>query len=181
MINFSCSIIERSTTTIVALVQLSMREELTVLFPLQNLPVIHSSVITRCRSCRTYINPFVTFTDSRRWRCPMCFRVNEGMHCNLLSISVQLSVIVIRLSSDCLSFLWAQNPFVFVLVPEEFCFDPVTRQYGDPSKRPEVRNATVEFIAPSEYMVISLKWYESECLESVDQCVQWLKSSSPAY
>ena len=45
----------------------------------QNLPVIHSSVITRCRSCRTYINPFVTFTDSRRWRCPMCFRVNEGM------------------------------------------------------------------------------------------------------
>lgn len=82
---------------------------------LQNLPVIHSSVITRCRSCRTYINPFVTFTDSRRWRCPMCFRVNE--------------------------------------VPEEFCFDPTTRQYGDPSKRPEVRNATVEFIAPSEYML----------------------------
>ncbi|KAM7441154.1 Protein transport protein Sec24B [Porites harrisoni] len=82
---------------------------------LQNLPVIHSSVITRCRSCRTYINPFVTFTDSRRWRCPMCFRVNE--------------------------------------VPEEFCFDPTTRQYGDPSKRPEVRTATVEFIAPSEYML----------------------------
>ena len=41
----------------------------------------------------------------------------------------------------------------FVLVPEEFCFDPTTRQYGDPSKRPEIRNATVEFIAPSEYMV----------------------------
>lgn len=82
---------------------------------LQNLPVIHSTVITRCRSCRTYINPFVTFTDSRRWRCPMCFRVNE--------------------------------------VPEEFCYDPATRQYGDPSKRPEIRNATVEFIAPSEYML----------------------------
>ena len=39
------------------------------------------------------------------------------------------------------------------VVPEEFCFDPTTRQYGDPSKRPEVRTATVEFIAPSEYMV----------------------------
>ena len=42
---------------------------------------------------------------------------------------------------------------LLVLVPEEFCFDPTTRQYGDPAKRPEVRNATVEFIAPSEYMV----------------------------
>ncbi|EDO29943.1 predicted protein, partial [Nematostella vectensis] len=82
---------------------------------LQSLPVIHSSVITRCRSCRTYINPFVTFTDARRWRCPMCFRSNE--------------------------------------VPEEFCFDPATKTYGDPSRRPEIKSATVEFIAPSEYML----------------------------
>lgn len=47
-------------------------------------------------------------------------------------------------------FLYIYYCFV---VPEEFCFDPTTRQYGDPSKRPEVRTATVEFIAPSEYMV----------------------------
>ena len=80
--------IEPSTIIIVALVQHSMPVELTLLLLLQNLPVIHSSVITRCRSCRTYINPFVTFTDSRRWRCPMCFRVNEGMLCNFLSVIV---------------------------------------------------------------------------------------------
>lgn len=43
----------------------------------QQLPVIQSSVIVRCRSCRTYINPFVTFVDMRRWKCNLCFRVNE--------------------------------------------------------------------------------------------------------
>ena len=63
---------------------------LNFVFP-QNLPVIHSSVITRCRSCRTYINPFVTFTDSRRWRCPMCFRVNEGM--SLQDLSYPLNIL----------------------------------------------------------------------------------------
>jgi len=39
------------------------------------------------------------------------------------------------------------------VVPEEFQFDPVTKSYGDPSRRPEVRTGTIEFIAPSEYMV----------------------------
>lgn len=63
---------------------------LNFVFP-QNLPVIHSSVITRCRSCRTYINPFVTFTDSRRWRCPMCFRVNEGK--SLQDLSYPLNIL----------------------------------------------------------------------------------------
>ncbi|KMQ98170.1 protein transport protein sec24b-like protein [Lasius niger] len=38
-------------------------------------------------------------------------------------------------------------------LPEEFQFDPVTKSYGDPSRRPEVRTGTIEFIAPSEYMV----------------------------
>ena len=45
---------------------------------LQNLPVIQSPVIVRCKSCRTYINPFVSFIDQRRWKCNMCFRTNEG-------------------------------------------------------------------------------------------------------
>ena len=36
-------------------------------------------------------------------------------------------------------------------MPEEFLFDPVTRSYGDPSKRPEINSSTIEFIAPSEY------------------------------
>ena len=30
-------------------------------------------------------------------------------------------------------------------------FDPVTRSYGDPSKRPEINSSTIEFIAPPEY------------------------------
>ena len=81
-----------------------------------DLPVIQSSVIVRCRSCRTYINPFVKFIDNgRRWRCPVCMLSN--------------------------------------VVPDDFFFDPATQTYGDPSRRPEIRSATVEFIAPSEYML----------------------------
>ena len=34
--------------------------------------------VIRCRQCRTYINPFVTFIDNgRRWTCNMCRRANE--------------------------------------------------------------------------------------------------------
>ena len=40
-----------------------------------------------------------------------------------------------------------------IAVPDEFSFDPVTKTYGDPQRRPEIRSATIEFIAPSEYMV----------------------------
>ena len=41
-------------------------------------PVIDHTVITRCRVCRTYINPFSTFlSHGRRWRCNMCFRVHD--------------------------------------------------------------------------------------------------------
>lgn len=40
-----------------------------------------------------------------------------------------------------------------LLVPEEFNFDPVTKSYGSPERRPEIKSATIEFIAPSEYMV----------------------------
>ncbi|MBN3302571.1 SC24A protein, partial [Amia calva] len=82
---------------------------------LSQLPVVTSSTIVRCRSCRTYINPFVTFLDQRRWKCNLCYRVND--------------------------------------VPEEFMYNPVSRSYGEPHKRPEVQNPTIEFIAPSEYML----------------------------
>ncbi|XP_076745967.1 protein transport protein Sec24B isoform X1 [Maylandia zebra] len=82
---------------------------------LQQLPVITSNTIVRCRSCRTYINPFVTFLDQRRWKCNLCYRVND--------------------------------------VPDEFMYNPVTRSYGEPHKRPEVQNSTVEFIASSDYML----------------------------
>ncbi|KAM7539820.1 hypothetical protein Aperf_G00000030252 [Anoplocephala perfoliata] len=81
-----------------------------------DLPVIQTSVIVRCRSCRLYINPFVKFTDSgRRWRCPVCLLSNS--------------------------------------IPDDFYYDPSTQTYGDPARRPEIRNATVEFIAPSDYMI----------------------------
>lgn len=83
---------------------------------LSSLNTINSTVIVRCRSCRTYINPFVQFIDSgRRWRCNVCFLANA--------------------------------------IPDDFYYDPGTQTYGDPARRPEIRSATVEFIAPSEYML----------------------------
>ena len=50
------------------------------IYPLgpEPVPVIESTIITRCRMCRTYMNPFVSFTShGRRWRCNMCYRVQD--------------------------------------------------------------------------------------------------------
>lgn len=44
---------------------------------LTHLPVIQCNVIVRCRACRTYINPFVFFVDTKRWKCNLCYRINE--------------------------------------------------------------------------------------------------------
>ncbi|CAB3244259.1 unnamed protein product [Arctia plantaginis] len=82
---------------------------------LNHLPVIQCTTIVRCRACRTYINPFVYFVDAKRWKCNLCYRVND--------------------------------------LPEEFQYDPVSKSYGDPSRRPEIKSATIEFIAPGEYML----------------------------
>uniref|UniRef100_A0A183D9H1 Chitin synthase n=1 Tax=Gongylonema pulchrum TaxID=637853 RepID=A0A183D9H1_9BILA len=38
-------------------------------------------------------------------------------------------------------------------LPDDFSWDPATKSFGDPTRRPEIRNASVEFIAPSEYML----------------------------
>ncbi|KAF2267375.1 hypothetical protein CC78DRAFT_530777 [Lojkania enalia] len=41
-------------------------------------PVVSDQVISRCRRCRAYINPFVTFLDhGHRWRCNMCNLTND--------------------------------------------------------------------------------------------------------
>ncbi|KAF2012139.1 COPII component protein [Aaosphaeria arxii CBS 175.79] len=41
-------------------------------------PVVSDQVISRCRRCRAYINPFVTFLDNgHRWRCNMCNLTND--------------------------------------------------------------------------------------------------------
>lgn len=42
------------------------------------MPVVKDTVIARCRRCRTYINPYVTFIEGgNRWKCPMCNLSNE--------------------------------------------------------------------------------------------------------
>eukprot|EP00040_Diaphanoeca_grandis_P034644 m.215931 g.215931 ORF g.215931 m.215931 type:complete len:998 (-) comp33197_c0_seq1:96-3089(-) len=47
-------------------------------FGAEKIPVVESTIITRCRICRTYMNPFATFlSHGRRWRCNMCFRVHD--------------------------------------------------------------------------------------------------------
>ncbi|CAF3954917.1 unnamed protein product [Rotaria sordida] len=81
---------------------------------LDSLSVIQGTKIVRCDTCKSYINPFVTIQDNTRWRCSICFRVND--------------------------------------LPQEFLFDPITKTYGDPSRRPEVRFGTVEYVASSDYM-----------------------------
>ncbi|KAH8887107.1 hypothetical protein GQ53DRAFT_333505 [Thozetella sp. PMI_491] len=43
-----------------------------------NVPIVQDQVISRCRRCRSYINPFVTFLDhGHRWRCNMCNLTND--------------------------------------------------------------------------------------------------------
>ncbi|SOV02105.1 Protein transport protein SEC24 [Ustilago sp. UG-2017a] len=44
----------------------------------QPVPVVSDTVIARCRRCRTYINPYVTFIENgNRWKCCMCNISNE--------------------------------------------------------------------------------------------------------
>ena len=147
--------------------------------------MITSNTIVRCRSCRTYINPFVTFLDQRRWKCNLCYRVNDGTirsRAFLTAIGVSMSssssssvscaVLKYSVPSCLQSYISVklENCFVFYFkfadvsltsvlspsVPDEFMYNPVTRSYGEPHKRPEVQNATVEFIASSDYMVTFL-------------------------
>ncbi|KAG7919543.1 hypothetical protein KL905_003408 [Ogataea polymorpha] len=41
-------------------------------------PVVSDTIISRCRRCRSYINPFVQFTEQgRRWRCNFCSLLND--------------------------------------------------------------------------------------------------------
>lgn len=121
---------------------------------LNHLPVIQCNTIVRCRACRTYINPFIFFVDTKRWKCNLCYRVNE--------------------------------------LPEEFQYDPVSKSYGDPSRRPEIKSSTIEYIAPSEYMLrppqpavylflldISRLAIESGYLHTVCEVLSSLLSSLP--
>ncbi|XP_051897315.1 protein transport protein Sec24B-like [Pristis pectinata] len=44
---------------------------------IQEPPLLISDVPPRCSTCETYINPFVTFTDQRHWKCNSCFSLND--------------------------------------------------------------------------------------------------------
>jgi protein transport protein SEC24 len=52
-------------------------------------PVVNfgATGVIRCRRCRTYVNPFVSFIDAgRRWRCNVCSLLNDvpsDYYCNL--------------------------------------------------------------------------------------------------
>lgn len=77
-----------------------------------------SGGIVRCKRCRTYINPFVTWTDGgRRFNCNVCDMVND--------------------------------------VPSDYFagVDMTTGRRTDEGERPELSQGSVEYIAPSEYMV----------------------------
>lgn len=102
--------------------------------------MIQCSEIVRCRACRTYINPFVYFVDSMKWKCNLCYRVNE---CELL--------ITMNLKSNLLTLRHPHS--LSFSVPKEFQYDPITKTYGDVTRRPEVKSSTIEFIASSEYML----------------------------
>ncbi|XVF77273.1 hypothetical protein PTKIN_Ptkin14bG0030000 [Pterospermum kingtungense] len=85
----------------------------------EEVPVINfgSTGIIRCRRCRTYVNPHVTFTDSgRKWCCNICALLND--------------------------------------VPSEYFANlDATGRRIDLDQRPELIKGSVEFVAPTEYMV----------------------------
>lgn len=81
-----------------------------------NIPVVDNLCITRCASCRTYINPFATFVQNgTRWRCNLCLRIND--------------------------------------LPSNFDYDRLTNAAIDRASRADLNEASVEYIAPKEYMV----------------------------
>ncbi|KAK1300703.1 Protein transport protein Sec24-like [Acorus calamus] len=58
----------------------------------EEVPIVNfgSAGIIRCKRCRTYINPYVTFTDGgRKWRCIICSLLNDvpGDYFSLLDAS----------------------------------------------------------------------------------------------
>lgn len=71
-----------------------------------------------------------------------------------------------------LHYMFDSNSALFyVSVPEEFSYDPVSKTYGEPQRRPEIRSATIEFIAPSEYMVSDILMWRH--LARLPQYICW--------
>ena len=54
---------------------------ITVLCFQEELPVVNfaPASVVRCRRCRTYVNPYMTFTEAgRKFRCNVCSLLNDG-------------------------------------------------------------------------------------------------------
>ena len=73
--------------------------------------------IVRCKKCRTYINPYVTWHDNgRKWKCNICGLQND-------------------------------------VADEYYSHLNQDGHRRDKSQRPELNECSVEFVAPSDYMV----------------------------
>ena len=81
--------------------------------------------------CRAYINPFAAFIDAKHWKCNLCFRTNIG----------KVGSVIVTFFS------------IYTSVPDDYIYNPVTGKRGDRSHHQELHHASVEYIAPSEYMV----------------------------
>ncbi|XAR58583.1 hypothetical protein NMG60_11014050 [Bertholletia excelsa] len=126
----------------------------------EEVPVINfvSTGIIRCRRCRTYVNPYVTFTDGgRKWRCNICALLND--------------------------------------VPGDY-FAPLDAngRRVDLIERPELTKGSVEFVAPTEYMVrppmpplyfflidVSISAVRSGMLEVVAETIKSCLDRLPGY
>jgi hypothetical protein len=75
------------------------------------------------------------------------------LHSLKIHDGVVVSVFVLMIVRFCLLLLFQYLSSFINIVPQEFLFDPITKTYGDPSRRPEVRFGTVEYTATSDYMV----------------------------
>ncbi|KAH9619758.1 hypothetical protein KSS87_018487 [Heliosperma pusillum] len=85
----------------------------------EEVPIVNfgSAGVVRCRRCRTYVNPYVTFTDGgRKWRCNLCALLND-------------------------------------VTGDYFAQLDATGRRVDADQRPELNKGSVEFVAPTEYMV----------------------------
>ncbi|KAL2928313.1 hypothetical protein RDABS01_011690 [Bienertia sinuspersici] len=126
----------------------------------EEVPVVNfgSAGIIRCRRCRTYVNPYVAFTDGgRKWRCNMCALLND--------------------------------------VPGDyFAHLDATGRRIDADQRPELNKGSIEFVAPTEYMVrppmpplyfflidVSVSAVRSGMLEVVAQTIKSCLDELPGY
>ncbi|KAK4565225.1 hypothetical protein RGQ29_007049 [Quercus rubra] len=126
----------------------------------EEVPVVNfvSTGIIRCRRCRTYVNPYVTFTDAgRKWRCNICSLLND--------------------------------------VPGDyFAHLDATGKRIDLDQRPELTKGSVEFVAPTEYMMrppmppvyfflidVSVSAVRSGMIEVVAQTIRSCLDELPGY